>query len=148
MRRPTILCVLMLAIAASGCDEKLSDVAGPSPDLQPTFSSVQQEIFSTTDLAGRESCVTCHTDVGRTPAGGLNLRDGAAYQTIVGVPSRGKTGAVLVVPGDPGNSYLVQKLEGAPDIAGARMPRTGGPFLTSGQMQVLRRWIELGARND
>jgi hypothetical protein len=53
-----------------------------------------------------------------------------------------------VIPGDPDNSYLVQKLEGTQGIIGQRMPRTGGPYLTSGQMLVIRRWIQLGARND
>jgi len=28
------------------------------------------------------------------------------------------------------------------------MPRGTGPFLTAGQMQIIRRWIELGAKND
>ena len=34
------------------------------------------------------------------------------------------------------------------DIVGGRMPRGTGPFLTDGQMLVIRRWIELGAKND
>jgi hypothetical protein len=54
----------------------------------------------------------------------------------------------LVIPGDPDNSYLVHKVEGAPGIVGQRMPRTAGPFLTPGQILILRRWIALGARND
>lgn len=148
MRRRTLLSVLLLAAATYGCDEKLSDVTGPTPDLEPTFTSVQQQIFNTQDASGRQNCIICHTDQGRTPAGGLNLREGASYAALVGVASRGKPGATLVIPGDPENSYLVQKLEGAPGIVGERMPRTGGPYLTSGQMLVLRRWIQLGARND
>jgi len=149
MRRRTLLSVLLLAAAAYGCDEKLSDVTGPTPDLEPTFTSVQQQIFNTQDASGRQNCVVCHTDQGRTPAGpGLNLREGASYNALVGVASRGKPGATLVIPGDPENSYLVQKLEGAPGIVGERMPRTGGPYLTSGQLLVLRRWIQQGARND
>lgn len=149
MRRSTTICALLFTAAVTyGCDEKLSDITGPTPDLEVSFTSVQQQIFNSTDAAGRQACVTCHTDQGRTPAGGLNLREGTAYGTIVGVASRGKAGATLVVPGDPDGSYLVQKLEGAPGIVGERMPRTGGPYLTSGQLLVLRRWIQQGARND
>ena len=140
--------VLAGALAGAACDEKLSDVAGPTPSLTPTFSSIQQEIFNTTDSAARLACIGCHTDVGRTPAGGLVLLEGRSYQALVGQASRFKAGAVFVVPGDPDTSYLVQKLEGAADIAGSRMPRGTGPFLTSGQMQIIRRWIELGAKND
>jgi len=28
------------------------------------------------------------------------------------------------------------------------MPRTGGPYLTEGQVSIIKRWIETGARND
>jgi len=150
--RPRRLALAALGLAATlagvACDEKLSDVAGPTPNLVPTFSSIQQEIFNTTDSSGRISCIGCHTDVGRTPAGGLVLLEGRSYQAVVGQPSRFKTGAVFVVPGDPNASYLIHKLEGAADITGSRMPRSAGPYLTSGQMQIIRRWIELGAKND
>ena len=150
--RPRRLALVALGLAATlagmACDEKLSDVAGPTPDLVPTFSSIQHEIFDTTDSSGRLACIGCHTDVGRTPAGGLVLLEGRSYQALVGQPSRFKAGAIFVVPGDPDASYLIHKLEGAADIAGSRMPRGTGPFLTSGQMQIIRRWIELGAKND
>jgi hypothetical protein len=39
-------------------------------------------------------------------------------------------------------------VEGAPDFAGVRMPRGNGPFLTPGQMLVIRRWIQQGAQNN
>jgi cytochrome c553 len=150
--RPTRLFLAALGLAATlagtACDEKLSDVAGPTPNLVPTFSSIQQEIFNTTDSSGRLACIGCHTDAGRTPAGGLVLLDGRSYQALVGQASRFKTGAIFVVPGNPDASYLIHKLEGAADMAGSRMPRGTGPFLTSGQMQIIRRWIELGAKND
>ena len=140
--------VIAASLAGAACDEKLSDVAGPTPNLTPTFSSIQQEIFNTTDSSGRLACIGCHTDNGRTPAGGLILLEGRSYQALVSQPSRFKAGATFVVPGNPDASYLIHKLEGAADIAGSRMPRGTGPFLTSGQMQIIRRWIELGAKND
>ena len=143
--------VLFLALAASigsACDERLRDVAGPTPDLQPTLSSIQREIFNKQDSSGRLACTQCHTSAGRTPTGGLLLIDGQSFQSIVGQASRAKPGAVLVVPGDPDNSYLLQKLEGAPTIVGVRMPRSAGPYLTTGQISIIRRWIQLGAKND
>lgn len=76
------------------------------------------------------------------------LLEGRSYQSLVNASSRLKPGATFVVPGTPDGSYLVQKLEGAADIVGQQMPRTGGPFLTSGQMQIIRRWIANGAAND
>ena len=140
--------VLSLALTSVACDERLSDIAGPTPNLQPTLSTIQREIFNASDSSGRLSCIQCHTNVGRTPSAGLLLVDGQSFQALVGQASRAKAGAVFVVPGDPDNSYLIQKLEGAANIAGTRMPRGAGPFLTSGQMSIIRRWIQLGAKND
>lgn len=140
--------VVAAALFAGACDENLRDVAGPSPNLQPSFSSIQREIFAATDSSGRASCTQCHTNVGRTPAAGLPLNEGFAHAALVGQPSRAKPGAILVVPGSPDNSYLIHKLEGRADIVGQRMPRGSGPFLTPGQLSIIRRWIELGARND
>jgi hypothetical protein len=144
------LCAVLagLALSAAACDEKLSDVTGPSPDLKPTFSSISSSVFETTDSSGRQACTTCHTNVGRTPTGGLNLTSGAAYNALVGVASLQKPGEVLVVPGNPDASYLIKKLEGDAGIVGKRMPRNGPPYLTAGEILVIRRWIELGAKND
>ncbi|MSO36171.1 MAG: hypothetical protein EXQ54_07050 [Acidobacteria bacterium] len=140
--------VLSLALTSVACDERLSDIAGPTPNLQPTLSTIQREIFNASDSSGRLACTQCHTNVGRTPSAGLLLVDGQSFQSLVGPASRAKAGAVFVVPGDPDNSYLIQKLEGSPTITGARMPRNAGPFLTAGQISIIRRWIQLGAKND
>ena len=143
-RRP--LAVLVMVLGLSACDEKLSDLTGPTPNLEPTFSSIQRDIFESTDQAGRVACVTCHT--GSAFVNGLNLTHANAYASLVNVASPVKVGAVRVIPGDPENSYLIHKLEGRTNIAGQRMPRTTGPFLTFGQILVIKRWIELGAPNN
>lgn len=146
LRLLSLACVLALTSAA--CDESLADVAGPTPGLTPTLSSIQRDIFASQDSAGRLACTGCHTNVGRNPAGGLNLVDGASYGQLVGVASTARAGAIRVVAGSPENSYLLKKLEGAADIVGVRMPRSNGPYLTEGQIRIIRRWIELGAKND
>jgi len=145
MRTLGTVLLLVTGVAAAGCDQKLSSLGGPTPNLEPTFASVQSQIFETTDVAGRQACVNCHTNVGRNPSGGMNLAHAVAYDSIVNVPSSRKAGAIRVIPGDPENSYLVHKIEGLPDIVGLRMPFSGPPFLTNGQILILKRWIELGA---
>ena len=145
MRILLLICVMAAGFAAAACDEKLSKLAGPTPNLEPTFASVQSQIFETTDSAGRVACTNCHTNVGRTPSGGMNLVHDLAYDQIVNVPSRGKPSATRIIPGDPENSYMVHKLEGRPGIVGIRMPFSGAPFLTDGQMLILKRWIAIGA---
>jgi hypothetical protein len=150
MRRahvPLMALVLTAILTGAACDESLSTIAGPTPNLEPTFTTIQREIFESTDSAGRQACIFCHTDVGRVPAAGLNLRSGS-HANLVNVRALTKPGAVRVIPGDPDNSYLIHKLEGRAGIVGERMPRTGGPFLTDGQILILKRWIELGAAND
>jgi len=136
--------LLLFSLALSACDEKLSTLAGPTPDLQPTFASVQTNVFEKTDSAGRPACVNCHTNTGRTPSGGMNLNHDVAYDQLVNVASTRKPGAIRVIPGDPDNSYIIHKIEGASDIAGVRMPQRG-PYLTDGQILIIRRWIAIGA---
>ena len=126
----------------------VSDVTGPTPNLTPTFSSIQREIFNTTDSSGRAACIQCHITGGAAAGTGLILTDGVSYGNLVNRPSRLRPGETLVIPGDPDNSYMVRKLEGGPDLTGLRMPRASGPFLTDGQMSVIRRWIEEGAANN
>ena len=142
LKRWFILTPMLIALAA--CDEKLSTLAGPTPNLEPTFASIQSTIFEAPDGAGRPACTNCHTSNGRNPAGGLNLNHDVAYDQLVNVPARGKGGAVRVIPGDPDNSYVVLTIEGAAVIAGNRMP-TRGPYLTDGQTTIIKRWIAIGA---
>ncbi len=142
------VCVLPLATLVA-CDEKLEDLAGPTPNLTTSFASIQRDIFAAPDSSGRPACTTCHVAGGGAAATGLFLNDpGVAHASLVGRESRLKPGETLVIPGDPDNSYLVRKLEGGPNINGLRMPRTTGPFLTEGQMIVIRRWIKDGAANN
>ncbi len=143
-----ILALVIFTAGSLGCDESLSSLTGPTPNLVPTLSSIQTEIFNQTDASGRAACIQCHTNVGRIPAAGLNLTSGNSYAALVGAPSVQRPGVLRVVADDPENSYLIHKLEGRTGIVGRRMPFVGPPFLTDGQVLVIKRWIELGARND
>jgi hypothetical protein len=140
-----LLGAVLVVASTTACDESLTTLAGPTPTLEPTFASIQSQVFETTDSAGRTACTNCHTNVGRNPSGGLNLTHDLAYDQLVNVPSRNKPGAIRVVPNDPDNSYLIHKVEGAPGIVGNRMPNNGPPYLSAGQILILKRWIEIGA---
>ena len=148
MKRAALyVAIVVVALTGIGCDEKLAGITGPTPNLEPTLSSIQRNIFGATDSSGRLACTGCHSDQGRNPSGGLNLLEGRSFQALVGTASTGKPGATRVIPGDPNNSYIIKKLEGAPDINGTRMPR-GNVVLEPGQILVIRRWIQLGAQNN
>jgi len=62
MRRYLRLFSLIILLgSAIACDEKLSDIAGPStPDLEPTFASIQRNVFETPESGGRKNCTACH----------------------------------------------------------------------------------------
>ena len=141
------LAVSLSVLAGVSCDESLRDFAGPTPELTATFSSIQRDILNAQDSAGRLACTSCHNPQGAIINGGLNLTGAGAYNALVNAASTGKRGAIRVIPGDPNGSYLIQKLEGAPGIEGVRMPFTP-PYLTTGQIAIIRRWIELGAANN
>ena len=146
MRRPRrLILAVAIAIGAAACDEKLSTLAGPTPDLQPTFASIQKDIFEATHSSGRTTCVTCHTNIGRTPSGGLNLLHDQAYDQLVNVSSGQIPSQKYVVPGNVADSYLAAKIDGRAGVVGRRMPFNGPPYLTDGQILILKRWIELGA---
>ena|SRR5687767_11653699 len=92
-------------------------------------------------------CTPCHSDVGRSPAAGLNLKAGSAFSNLVGVTSSNNPPAVRVVAGNANGSYIVQKLEGAAGIVGERMPRNNAP-LSDAQIKMIRDWIAAGALNN
>jgi hypothetical protein len=146
LRRLGYVALIAVALGSAGCDESLSNFTGPTPDLEPTFSSIQQNIFSAGDSSGRPACTNCHNAIG-SRFNGLDLSPAVSYNNLVNVASRQRPGAVRVVPEDPDSSYLIHKLEGGPNIAGVRMP-LNGPYLTEGQVLVIRRWIEIGAPNN
>jgi len=138
-----IVALAGLAMMSARCSSSSSPTTpSPTPPSGPTFSQqIQAQILT-------PACTSCHTDEGRNPLGGLNLKSGSAYANLVGVASTGKPGAIRVIAGNPSGSYLVQKLEGAPDIVGLRMPRNGPPFLTDAQIALIRQWIQNGAPNN
>jgi hypothetical protein len=153
MRRVVLAVCAAAGFVSASCDEKLSSLTGPTADLAPTFTSIQQNIFTSSDSSGRAACTNCHTTAGgRVPPVGMDLGGPNAHAQLVNVAARNKPGAIRVIPGDPENSYLIHKLVGrGPNgeaIAGERMPRGTGPFLTDGQIRVIKRWIELGAPNN
>jgi hypothetical protein len=133
--RQFALLVAMVHVAACGG-------GGPAA---PTLSMLEKELFQP-----RCNAAGCHDAGGR--AGGLELTPGASYAGLVNVPARNvgavEEGLVRVVPGDPGRSFLVAKLEAHLPVAwGVRMP-IGRPPLSSEELGRVRAWIQAGADDD
>jgi hypothetical protein len=88
----------------------------------------------------------CHD--ASNPAESLDLTQPAAHGALVGIASVQCPSVQLVNAGNPDQSYLVWKLQGAgPCFAGSVMPK-GLPLLSSTQIQLVRDWIANGAPNN
>ncbi|MDH4256980.1 MAG: hypothetical protein OEX13_20985, partial [Gammaproteobacteria bacterium] len=79
--------------------------------------------------------------------GSMNLTAGNSFANLVNVASHEQPGLMRVKPGDPANSYVIHKLEGAASISGSRMP-LGGPFLDQATLDSIKSWIASGAPNN
>jgi hypothetical protein len=67
-----------------------------------------------------------------------------SFLDLVGVDRSEIPSLLRVDPGNPDNSYLVQKVEGAPNISGLQMPLNQPPLSTD-QIDAIRQWILNGA---
>jgi hypothetical protein len=124
----------------AGCDGG-DGSGGPAPaaPFGPNFSEIQAELFTPTCAVSG-----CHT--GAAAPQGLRLDEADSYSLLVDVASTEVPSILRVAPGDPDNSYLIQKLEGTASV-GERMP-LGGPALEQASIDVIRQWITDGAIDD
>lgn len=106
-----------------------------------TLAQIQAAVFT-------PACSGCHSGPtsGSLPSG-MNLSSASAsFSALVNVASQQVGSLNRVTPGDPDNSYLIQKLEGT-NTVGSRMPQ-GGPFLDQATVDEIRQWISDGALNN
>jgi hypothetical protein len=80
-------------------------------------------------------------------AAGLDLRAGNAHGDLVGVPSSQCNDRLLVAPGQPEASYLMDKLLGINLCFGSKMPKAA-PALSAAELAAISEWICRGAADD
>jgi hypothetical protein len=102
--------------------------------MSADFAAIQANIFT-------PICSVCHA--GGSAPEGLRLDEADSYNLLVGVPSTEVHSLLRVKPGDPANSYIIQKLQGHAAV-GAQMP-LGGPYLSSDTIGFIQQWITNGA---
>lgn len=120
---------------------------GASDDVPPASPSAAVSFSRDIVPLLRRTCATCH--VTGSEAGSIALHPGAAYKSLVGVPSA-QSKWLRVKPNAPDESYLVMKLDGTHLDAGgtgARMP-LGAPPLDDDTRRRIREWIAAGAPNN
>lgn len=136
-----VVCAGVFLAGCAGNGEGL-DPSGRPPGENPSppqpgqgdFQQIQDTIFTPV-------CTNCHA--GASAPVGLRLDAANSYALLVNVASVEAPGTLRVAPGDPQNSYLVQKLEGRAAVGG-RMP-LGGPPLPQASIDLVRAWIAGGA---
>lgn len=174
MRIALVSCLALGVVAAVGCSsDKSPATSNPGTDsgpkvVAPTFTNVYSQVISkngcavaqchgsfslgalkmdskTTaykNLVDQKAAGPCITDAGGTADGSMTPNPGA-NTTVCGCAPSGKT---RVVPGDPDNSLLVQKLSDNTSC-GERMPPTGVP-VSAESIDLVTKWIAAGAQND
>lgn len=137
---------LLLALAACGgggsSDRPAADAAVPPIDAPQIACPSSGPVSFKTDvspLIGHCSGDGCHGAVPRILTW--------PYQALVNMPADCGDGRVIVKPGDPGASYLVDKLLGTAMCKGDRMPLRGIP-LSDASMTTIEAWICQGAPNN
>src|SRR5580692_8066495 len=148
LHRPVIVPVAMLCIASglleacvgsgSGLDANGNPISADSSSptaLTADFQSIQDNVFT-------PICTRCHS--GANAPEGLQLDEAHSYALLVGVPSAEVPSTLRVKPGDPTDSYIIEKLQGSAGIVGVQMP-FGGPYLPQSTIDVIKQWISNGA---
>ena len=102
-----------------------------------------------------QSCAVAGCHLGPVSAQGMDLSAGKTFSSTVEVKSKEIPRLLRITPGKPDDSYLVQKIEGRPGIAGLQEPPgCPGPPLNGAQcpsvedITVIRQWITEGALNN
>ena len=135
------LSIFTIIYLAAGCTEET--ITQPPPEEEngtipkPLFSDIQVKVFTPRwDIPG------CHgtTDI----QADLLLREGEAYQNLVGVTSFLFPSMTRVIPDSSSKSLLIKILKGE---VSPRMPRDG-PFLEDAIIDSIAKWIDNGALNN
>jgi hypothetical protein len=108
----------------------------------PTLSGDVQPLFT-------QTCAVAGCHVPGAPPENLLLTAGMTYSQTVGVVSQENPPMDRVTPGDATNSYLYLKIIGqGVQGSGLQPPPSTGIALTQAQKNLVRDWINAGAKND
>lgn len=122
--------IVMLSLLSLQCMTNVEEITGE----QVQNVSFQAEVLPIL----QQYCVSCH---GNTA--GINLDSYDAVMNNNGNNWKEK----VVVPGNAENSGLYDVLLERPQFQLQQMP-TGGPYLTGDEIEIIKTWINEGAKNN
>lgn len=134
--------LLLAALAAApGCGDDDPGILYPD-DVAPQLSALQRDVIT----PGCANFRSCHD--ADAPASRLDLTDGQSWAELVDQPSYFVEEEILVIPGDPENSFLIKKLRGNLEAHEKDpMPLDNDP-LPEHIIQAFEQWIRDGALPD
>src|SRR5580658_399016 len=138
----TTLLSAACAVGCAGNGDGLNQNGLPIMTGNPGTGPITPDLQSIEDNVFTPICSKCH--IGASAPEGLQLDAAHAYNALVGVPSVEEPSLLRVNPGNPDQSYMVLKIEGAPGIQGGQMPLGETP-LPQDTIDAIRQWISNGA---
>ena len=151
------LCLLVLATACGGGGSATTPLPTPPPTTTCPITVAKASPSFSADLvpAIQSSCgsatTTCHG--GASPTGHVIYSGTAAQihaELVNGVPANAPAGWVLVKPGDPAHSWIIEKVskdQPGGTGYGTRMPQAA-PNLCQPTIDTLSAWISAGAPSN
>ena len=137
------IAVVLLAGSLSAAQKKAAAPAKPSASKAAACAAKTVSFSHDVVPILQGHCAACHFDNQKWP--GVNMSTAESYSALVNKKSA-ESGGLLVKPGDPAHSFLVQKLSPKPP-AGDPMPTYGRP-LSASEKELLVEWIQQGAKNN
>jgi hypothetical protein len=142
-----ILLTLVAACGAQGTSPPPRDAQVPErvdPRAAICASATAPPTFDLVQMVFDQNCTSCHA-----PGADLDLFDGHSCADLIGKPppATEACGGTLVVPGDPAQSYLYQKLTSSQPCFGQQMPLNElySQPLPDCVVAILHDWIAAGA---
>ena len=128
----------ILLLALQGCaDSIVSDCGDPVAEpMSARFADIEQKVFAV-------SCATAGCHGGSNPMAGLDLSQGKAYASLVGVSSVNYPGQQRVKAGSSGESVMIGMLRGT---LLPSMPPSGA--IDAAVIDSIAAWIDQGAQNN
>ena len=119
-------------------------------DLKPTGSSGASRTPDNVQIIFTAHCAKSGCHAGTSPEHNQNLDSLNSYSYIVNISSVEEPTLKRIKPGDPSNSYLLQKVKGTITNGTDRMPfdqMAGGPngYLLQAEIDTIQSWIQNGA---
>jgi hypothetical protein len=121
------------------------------PTLRPSLADIERNLFQVSCGTSGNKAFNCHSPEGAASSSFLDLT-GDPHARLVGQVAVNPLGdvkdLVLVVPGDPEHSFLVQKLRLASALdphLGSGMPADAPGSICASSVDAVAQWIRDGA---